>query len=196
MKILSSRLFVAPRGVQMEERVYALLGIAAFLVAYTSIGVSIILSPWFSWQENALSDLGHSTRSRVAPIFNLGLLAAGALFTIYAVTAFRRYAKYTSVSALISAFTLQSVATFDEVYGFLHFVVSVLLFASLGVTSILYAVERKSLLALIAFAVGLGSWILYWLGTYHAGIAVPETLSSLAVAVLIVSSAVKIYLKR
>lgn len=178
----------------MDERVYALFGIAAFLVAYISIGVAIALSPWFSWQRNALSDLGHSTRSGVAPVFNLGLLLAGSLLTVYAATAFRKHARYTSLSVAVSAFLLQSVATFDEVYGFLHFAVSVLFFTSLGVTSILYAVERKSLLALIAFTIGIGSWILYGLGIYRAGIAVPETISSLAIVALLASSAIKIYI--
>ena len=66
----------------MEERVYALFGVVGPLVAYISMGVSIVLSPWFSWESNALSDLGHAFRSEVASIFNFGLLLAGFLMMI------------------------------------------------------------------------------------------------------------------
>lgn len=177
----------------MDEKNYALLGIVAPLVAYISIGVSIALSPWFSWQRNALSDLGHSVRSEVAPIFNLGLFLAGFLAIAYVVTALRRHAKYTSVCVVVSAFFLQLISMFDEVYGFIHTVVSVLFFMFIGIASIVYAIERKSYLAVIAFIIGLSSWLLYGLKIYSAGIAVPEIISSVAIVSLLVSSALRIF---
>jgi hypothetical membrane protein len=61
----------------MNERKYALFGVVGPLVAYLFIGVSIVLSPWFSWWSNALSDLGHSVDSDVALLYNFGLLLAG-----------------------------------------------------------------------------------------------------------------------
>ena len=77
----------------MEKSFYALFGVVGPLVAYISIGVSIVLSPWFNWESNALSDLGHAIRSEVAPIFDFGLLLAGFLLMVYVVTAFRKHAK-------------------------------------------------------------------------------------------------------
>ena len=164
------------------------------LVAYFFIGVSIVLSPWFSWWSNALSDLGHSVDSDVASLYNFGLLLAGFFIIIYSITAFRNHAKYSSCCLLVSALILQLVATFDEVYGSLHVIVSILLFVSLGLASIVYAVERKSVLALAAFVIGLGSWILYWAGMYSAGVAVPETISSVVTVSWVMLSAIKIYL--
>ena len=66
----------------MEKRFYALFGFFGPLAAYISIGVSIVLSPWFSWESNALSDLGHAVKSEVASIFNFGLLLAGFLLIV------------------------------------------------------------------------------------------------------------------
>ncbi|MFP3984804.1 MAG: DUF998 domain-containing protein [Candidatus Bathyarchaeia archaeon] len=175
-----------------DRRRYALFGIIGPLAAFFFITVSILLSPWFCWGSNALSDLGHAVKSSVAALFNLGLLATGFLTTIYSITAFRNHAKYTSYCLLASAFLLQLVATFDEVYGFLHFLVSVLLFVSFGLASIIYAVEKRSVLASAAFAVGLASWTLYWAGVYTAGIAVPETISSLAIVSWVLLSAFRI----
>jgi len=176
----------------MNNKYYALLGIVGPVVAYVSIAVSIVLSPWFSWERNALSDLGHSVKSGVASIFNLGLLLASFLTIIYTAMIFREHAKYTSVFLVISSFTLQLVATFDEVYGFLHFAVSLLFFVLIGVSSIAYTIERRSRFAGVMFIIYLGSWISYGVRTYNAGVAVPETISTVAVVLWIVVSAVKI----
>jgi hypothetical membrane protein len=177
----------------LNERNYALLGIVAPLVAIFFIAASIVLSPWFSWGSNALSDLGHSFKREVAPLFNFGLLLCGFLIILYSFTSFRKHAKYTSYVLVIVGLTLQLVATFDEVYGALHFLVSVLFFAALGFASLSYAVEKRSVLAFAALAVGSVSWILYGLGIYSAGIAVPETVSSMAAVTWVVVSALRIY---
>lgn len=180
----------------MNEKICALFGVVGPLAAYVSIEVSIALSPWFSWERNALSDLGHAVKSGVAPIYNFGLLVTGFLVMIYAVTVLRGYARWTSYSLAMSAFVLQLVAAFDETYGLLHSVVSFLFFVSLGSTSIMYAAERKSPLAAIAFVVGLFSWVFYWAGIYSAGVAVPEIISSVVVLPWIVSSALKLYISK
>lgn len=182
--------------ITMNEQKYALFGVVGPLIAYFFISVSIMQSPWFSWQSNALSDLGHAVRSDVALVFNFSLLLTGFFIIIYSVTAFRNHAKYTSYCLLISALLLQLVATFNEVYGFFHFLVSVLLFVSLGFASIVYIVERKSILALAAFIIGAVSWLLYGVGIYLTGIAVPETVSSVATTSWIVYSALRIYLRK
>jgi len=176
----------------MDERKYALFGIIGPVVAFLFMAISITLSPWFSWWENALSDLGHAVTSDVASVYNFGLLLAGFFIIIYSTTAFRNHAKYTSYFLLASALLLQLVAAFDEVYVFLHVLVSMLLFISFGIASIVYAVERKCGLALVAFMVGLVSWALYLAGIYKAGIAVPETISSLATVSWVILSALKI----
>ena len=193
-KILKDKINVEVNST--TQKIYALLGIISPLVAYLSIGVSIIFSPWFSWHRNALSDLGHSVKSEVAPIFNLGLLLTGFLIILYTVTVFKKHAKYTSICLIVSAIMLQLIATFDEVYGSLHGVVAALFFVSIWITSVVNAIEKKSLLALMPFIMGLSSWILYRMKVYRAGIAVPEIISFVAVASLLQFSAIKIYLKK
>lgn len=178
----------------MQKRAYALFGAVGPVIAYLCIGVSITFSPWFSWEVSALSDLGHSVKSEVAPIFNLGLLLCGFLVMIYAVVALRKHAKYTRICFVASALLLQLISTFDEVYGFLHFAVSVLFFVSIGITSIVYAVERKSSLAVTSFMIVLVSWSFYGMKMFKIGLAVPEIISSLAVASFLIHSALNIFL--
>jgi hypothetical membrane protein len=180
----------------LREKMYASFGIVGLMVVYLSIGVSIMLSPWFSWQRNALSDLGHVVKSEVAPIFNLGLLLGAFLIIVYALTVFREHAKYTSVCLVASAFLLQLVATFDETYGTIHGVVSVLFFVSIWITSFVNALEKKSIKALTAFIISFGVWVLYGLNVYNAGIAVPEIISFTAVAVLLLLSVIRIFSKK
>jgi len=176
----------------MEERVYALFGIFGPLLVYASIALSLVLSPWFSWENNMLSDLGHAVTSDAAPIFNLGLLLAGFLMMVYALTVFQKHAKYSSFCLLVSTFLVQLLATFNEVYGSLHYVVAVPHFVMLSLTSIMYTVEKRSAVALVTFIIVMFSWLVYGLNIFNIGIAVPETVSKLVLA-WIMYSAIKIY---
>ena len=179
----------------MREQNHALFGILGPLIAIICIAVSIVLSPWFSWGSSALSHLGHSARD-VAPLFNFGLLLCGFLIILYSITSFRNHAKYTSYALIIAGLMLQLIATFDEVYGALHLLVSVLFFVALGFASMTYNIEKKSILAFAALMVGLASWLLYGLKVYSAGIAVPETISSMAAVTWVMLSAFKIYFEK
>ena len=180
----------------MTERNYALLGLVAPLFAIVFVAVSIVLSPWFNWGTDALSDLGHSINSEVAPLFNFGLLFSGFLIIAFSVTSFRYHSKYTSYFLTLVGLALQLVATFDEVYKPLHFQVSVLFFVALGLASFCYFLEKRSVLALASLIIGSVSWILYGLEIYTAGIAVPEIVSSIATLTWVMLAALKIYLNK
>jgi hypothetical membrane protein len=180
----------------MRKQNYALFGILGPLVAIVFIAAAIVLSPWFSWGENALSDLGNSVGSDAASTFNFGLLLAGFLTILYSMTSLRKHAKFTSYVLTFAGFSLQLVATFDEVYGMLHTQISVIFFAMLGFSSFVYILEKRSILAVFALIIGLLSWILYGLKIYSSGIAVPETISSMATVSWIALSAVRIYLNK
>ena len=176
----------------VRGNISALFGLISPVLGFAFISISIISSPWFSWDKNAISDLGHSLMSDVSIILNFGLLLTGLMLIIYAVLALRREAKWTGYCLILSGFALQLIATFDEVYGYPHQVVSILFFISLIIMSILYAFEGKSRLAASAFIVILVCWALFLVGGYHSGIAVPEVISSIAVSSWIMYSALKI----
>jgi len=154
------------------------------------IALSIFLAPWFSWRQNALSDLGHVINSEVAALFNFGLLLAGFFITLFSLSVFHEFAKKTSYFLFFAGLFLQFIAMFDEVYGSLHFVVSVLFFVTLILASISYSIEKKSFLAGFASIIAFLSWILYGLSVYSSGIAVPEAVSSVVVSFWVVKSAI------
>lgn len=61
---------------KISARTAGLCGILGPLIALGAIAAAIHLHPWFSWADNALSDLG-ATGTSYNVVFNLGLIAAG-----------------------------------------------------------------------------------------------------------------------
>lgn len=157
------------------------MGILAIIVPLIFIGIAILLAPWFSWYVNALSDLGHAMKSNVAVIFNIGIHAGGLLLLIYGLFYVRRLYSYTGLAICLTGYFLQLVAIFDEIYGHVHFIVSVLFFLMLALASIMYSYERKSIIPLISLIIGVSSWILFFTNICKCGVAVPEIASVLAV---------------
>jgi len=174
----------------LDRQIGIASGALALVVLYSTIILCVALSPWFSWEANALSDFGHTYRSNVAPIFNFGLLLTGALMTVYSLLALVEYAKKTAYFLIFSAFSLQLVATFNETFGRLHYYVSVLLFLSLLVVSLAFTIEKKSWLGLIVFLGAIG-WGAYFAGIFEWGVAVPETISALSVTPWYLSALLK-----
>ena len=128
-----------------------ILGVVGVIIAFTGIGISIALVPWFSFYHNALSDLGHCLKSETAPIFNLTLMIAGFLFVLYGTEDIRRRFPKTSFFLVFSGLILILIGGFDEVYGVIHFSVSVLLFHFDRIASIIYSLEAKNKLGLCCF---------------------------------------------
>lgn len=65
------------------------IGFITPFIALVTIFTSISMSPNFNWAENALSDLGHWTRTDIGPnplmrafIFNIGLVITGSILAI------------------------------------------------------------------------------------------------------------------
>jgi hypothetical membrane protein len=179
----------------MNKNIYAFFGIFGPLLVYFSIIFSLFFSPWFDWNTNALSDLGNPSTSKVALEFNLGLMIAGFFIMIYAMTIFKKYAKYTSYCLLGSSFFVQMLASFNIGYGSLHYAVALPHFLLLSISSIVYSIETRSVFAFLIFLIVLFSWLIYSLQIFNIGIAVPEAFSKL-VLLWIIYSGIKIYFRK
>lgn len=158
----------------------ACLGLATsgYAVPLISIAITASASGWFSLVNNALSDLGHATRSAVAPVFNLGLSLGAFLVAVFAAHYSYRLSKPITYALLVTAFSLNLISVFDEVYGRLHFWVSVAFFLGIAVLLVVYAVVfRNYLLPLVALALSIGSWIAHLSYGIPRGAAIPELIS-------------------
>jgi len=154
-----------------------LFGASPFLVAFVFIAVSIAVYPGFSWRRNALSDLGHATRSRAAVAYNLGIFTAGFLAALYAMKYVVGRWLATGLCLELAGYTLGLVAVFDEVYGRVHGAVSALFFLMLLAASIAYSIERRWLAPGVLGGLGLLSWMAFWADVFEWGAAVPEAIS-------------------
>jgi hypothetical membrane protein len=66
-------------------RLARLSGTVAPVVSLGCILLATLLVPWFSWADDALSELGVPATSAVAPLFNYGLVVGGLLALPYGV---------------------------------------------------------------------------------------------------------------
>ena len=113
-----------------------ILGVLGPIVALVSIAVAIMLSlSWFTWEGNALSDLGNYNNGLPAAIiFNVGLVLTGLLllaFTFYFVRAISDLpTKIGLIPFFIALVFLVAIGVFSENAGVIHFYVSVGFFAS------------------------------------------------------------------
>ncbi len=156
-----------------------ILGVGAFAVPLFFVFLSIALSPWFRWEVNALSDLGHSLKSPVAPLFNVGLITGGLLMILYSILYMARKYPHTSKLMAASGYFLMLVGTFDEVYGKLHFLVSLLFFLGIAISAIIYSYEEKKNYPIISTVIIALAWALQLSGACPCGEAVPEMISVL-----------------
>lgn len=171
------------------------LGILSPLFGFSTVFNAIRVSPWFDWSRNALSDLGVSGLG--ALIFNSGLVITGFLLIIFSFGlleyANRGMGKIGSYIFLFGSFFLLSIGVFDERFGIIHFYVSIGFFVSLIFSLLVfgfYFLSEKDIpfgiISLIVGTIGIFVWSLQW-----EGVAIPETVSSLAAGIWSSSLGVK-----
>lgn len=158
-----------------------ILAVASFTIPLALISLSAILSGWFNLYDNALSDLGHAVRSNVAPLFNLGLSLGGLLAALFAVKYLEEFNRILAYLAAASGYVLILIAVFDEVYGVLHFIVSVLFFVLLALLVLVYSLVLRSVkvvaLAILAIALSTAVWVSHFTMKIPRGAAIPELVS-------------------
>jgi hypothetical membrane protein len=184
--------------------IIALMGLLAPVIAMVSISVSILLSPDFSFKNNALSDLGHWTRTDIGPnpflralIFNVGLITTGILMSVTTIWLMKRIEDNPTTLSLtpllLSVLSLTSIGIFSEdipiqIGGFtLHFIASVGFFStfplSMWLTGFsLLRYEKLRWFSLLSLLLPFTSIYLWW-GTFKGrfpwtGVAIPEMITA------------------
>ena len=182
-----------------------LSGLIAPLIALMCIAISILLSPNFSWVENALSDLGHWTRTDIDPnpfvralIFNLGLISTGVLLIIITLVFMRELDDKLTIVALfpflLAAGFLALIGLFSEdtlVHigdDSLHYIASLGFFITFPIAMWFMGISwlrfpRVRWFSIVSLLLPCVSIYLWW-GTYRnifpwTGVAIPEFLTAL-----------------
>ena len=116
------------------------LAVIGPLYALASIWFSISLSPWFTWRNNAISDLGvHS----VAPIFNASLIVCGIMCAVFSAGAILRSRSVILKSGffliLLASVSLAGIGMFSEDWSPHHMFFSVAFFVLLLIAALVLA---------------------------------------------------------
>ena len=167
-----------------ESKNMALLAVIGPAIAIMAITISIAQSPWFSFEDNALSDLGVYP---VAPIFNSGLIICGVLCALFSVHMFlkpgRCWPCRIGIILIFSAcVALVGIGIFTEDTMDMHMMFSIaffvlLLLAALILTPVFLLGKETRLLGIIALLVVVIGVIGWLLADRWDGVAIPELLS-------------------
>jgi hypothetical membrane protein len=174
-------------------RIAGISGMIGSILPLVMILASTVLEKSFSWNKNALSDIGVS---QLSWLFNSALIVGGLLNLLFAL-GLRNYLNKTrrlkiGVSLIIvSSISLALVGLFTENYFIIHSVVALgyLLLTPLGLICI-GGGEKNHQIGKVSFVFGitallaiLGLPIITFLAKLQVGFAVPEFLESLMLSI-------------
>ncbi|MFC5365801.1 DUF998 domain-containing protein [Salinirubrum litoreum] len=190
-------------------RLARLSGTVAPVVSLGCILLATLLAPWFSWTDDALSELGVTATSAVAPLFNYGLVVGGLLAVPYGLALWADTASRSSSPdrglldglagrlvavlftasalsmALIGVFPIPARLSLGGTTVEPHFSVAVGFYLGLTATLAVDGLRRVRQAAgqvALLLAVGhIGYWLAWAQGfRLGPGLAIPETVGALA----------------
>ncbi len=185
------------------QRIGALTGIAAPILAFACILTAVASYPAFSWTGNALSDLG-VVSGVTALTFNFGLFFSGLLGLIFAAFGLFSFFEANKVgesgSAIFAAaaVALVCIGIFNEHFSPTHYLFSVAFFTlapiSLLVLTIAFWLQHQRGTAVFTILIAIAAalpWILEFTLTYVPDVAIPETISGLAFSIWTIAVSAK-----
>lgn len=166
------------------KRLAAWCGLLTPVLTLTLIFIAIKLSPWFSWHDNALSDMGVSTPPNP---FNAALLIGGALQLVFVIFGLRgsigpgRLARLGWLVVLIGAIALPVIGIVTEDFGRTHYYVAATYFLATPLGYVLLGsatIKRgQPVEGVLSIAAGVAAILAITL-VPHKRIAVPEILAA------------------
>jgi hypothetical membrane protein len=166
------------------KRLAGICGILTPTITLMLIFIAIKLSPWFSWHDNALSDLGVSATPNP---FNAALLIGGGLQLVFVLGGLRsaigpgRLARVGFWVLLIGAIALPLIGLVTEDYGRTHYYVAATYFVGtpLGYCLLGGSMIRRGdrVAGILSIAAGIAAILAIAL-VPHKRIAVPEILAA------------------
>jgi len=181
-------------------RLCRVLGILGATTAYPFIAISITISPWFNFYDNALSDLGNMTlHGSTGWIYNIGLILSGSLVASFAIliSLRNRSWKYLIWTVLLAAagIDLAMIGFFPENAGGIHMLVSAAFFILIDLTMLVYSYASWQLgsptIGAVALVFGIASAIV-WFGRWPwRGVAIQEALTSALTAIWLIMACLR-----
>ncbi len=152
------------------------------------IFINILISPWFSWGKNALSDLGVN---KYGYIFNFAIFSEGIINGLY----FSLYGNRGSSLYLmiIGSFSLALVGVFNEHFGVIHLILALIYFTFLPIYIIINSGKFNKLDRFFNLTMGILALFTIFIGILSifkiipkvTGLGVYETIEALLISIWI-----------
>ena len=162
------------------------LAIIGPTIALLSIWICVMVSPWFTWRNNAISDFGVHA---VAPLFNSSLIACGIMCAIFALGVILRLksivGKIGMAIFFLACVSLVGIGVFHENLRPYHFIFSVAFFVLLLIATLvlgpLFLLKKKTLHlgigAILVTVLGMFGWAYHIAVGWGTNVAIPEALT-------------------
>ena len=198
----------------MKNKYTLYAGIIGPIIGIGAVLLSVSMSSsWFSWQENALSDLGVDTFGGTTAgiwTFNLGMIIAGVLSSIYAYGLYRLLTNNTTnkigvIAVIIGGINLALVGIFTEDWPTIHRLVAMTYFVFTPIGLIIMGsgmLKKERTFGIITMITGISALIAISTAIlivfespvangWPAGIAIPEMVEAVILATWISGSALR-----
>ena len=198
----------------MKNKYTLYAGIIGPIIGIGAVLLSVSMSSsWFSWQENALSDLGVDTFGGTTAgiwTFNLGMIIAGVLSSIYAYGLYRLLTKNTTnkigvIAVIIGGINLALVGIFTEDWPTIHRLVAMTYFVFTPIGLIIMGsgmLKKERTFGIITMITGISALIAISTAIlivfespvangWPVGIAMPEMVEAVILATWISGSALR-----
>ncbi|MHC1625107.1 MAG: DUF998 domain-containing protein [Methermicoccaceae archaeon] len=164
-------------------------GFIAPVVAFVGITLAIATHPWFSFTENAISDLG-ALYVEGNYILNISLFVSGILATVFAygLTEEQRtkLGRFGAILFMMGTISLAMIGLFPEDFKIpIHFIVSVsfFAFAGLGILAMGIADERRWFRAFSILLFSSALMFAMMSMDLFTGVAIPELIGAVAITI-------------
>jgi hypothetical membrane protein len=158
-------------------RLFGWFGVITPVLGFSMIFFAISTAPWFSWQSNALSDLG--VEGFTAAIFNMGLVMTACVMALFSLSVYEfgkddRIGKIGFVLLLFASLFLLGIGVFPETVGIAPFFVTLPVAIMVNSVHVMRQGNRQlGYLGIAAGAIAIAIWALPW-----DGVAIPEAVSA------------------
>jgi len=164
-------------------RLFGWFGIITPILGFSMIFIAISTAPWFSWEMNALSDLG--VEGLTGALFNGGLMMTASVMAVFSLGIRElgkgdRLGKIGFLLLLWACIFLVAIGFWPETAGSIHLEVSIAFFVTLPLAMIVNAASlirrgyrALGALGIVAGAVTMMIWALNW-----DGVAIPEAVAA------------------
>ncbi len=187
--------------IQKNTKLSGLCGIIGPTTAILMIFLAVNRAPWFSWTDNALSDLGVS---EVAYLFNSAVIFAGVLNFVFAMGVNRvfgqdRLSKIGSLILVLGGTSLGLVGVFTEDTPVIHSLVAMGYFVLFPVALIILGyslrnIDRKyGVFTILSGVLAFGG--IFGLMGFYRGLAIPEIVEAVILALWTASMGYKLMTK-